>query len=179
MKSFGAATYGDRIAAIYDETYPADSNVERVASVLADLTGHADALELGIGTGRIALPLVRHGVAVSGIDSSGEMVKQMRAKPGGSAISVVIGDFANFQVEGRLGLVYVIFNRGLYTYPPTPAGRDASPYTFSGFTGQPTLPPPPAVAPSPDAIFLPNHLSRMFKAAFISAFFSTSHLPQW
>ncbi len=66
-------------------------------------------------------------------------------------------------------------------YVPTPRPQAAIPCRihFQVSQAQPTLPPPPAVAPSPDAMFLPNHLSRMFKAAFISAFFSTSHSPQW
>lgn len=110
MKGFGAATYGDRIAEAYDEIYPASPHVEQVTNALAKLAGHSDVLELGIGTGRIALPLAQRGVAVSGIDASGAMVKQLRAKPGGRTIPVTMGDFADFQVAGRFGLVFVVFN---------------------------------------------------------------------
>ena len=68
------------------------------------------ALELGIGTGRIALPLAARGVHVAGIDLSPDMVAELRAKPGGDAIAVAIGDFSSTRVEGAFSLVYVVFN---------------------------------------------------------------------
>jgi SAM-dependent methyltransferase len=77
---------------------------------LAELAGGGAALELGIGTGRIALPLAARGVRVHGIDLSPDMVAQLRAKPGGGDIPVAIGDFASTRVDGTFSLAYVVFN---------------------------------------------------------------------
>ena len=77
---------------------------------LADLAGHGAALELGIGTGRIALPLAARGVPVQGIDLSPDMVSQLQGKPGGDAIRVTIGDFASTRVEGTFRLAYLVYN---------------------------------------------------------------------
>jgi SAM-dependent methyltransferase len=84
--------------------------VEATVDVLAELAGHGPALELGIGTGRVALPLARRGVPVHGIDLSPDMVAQLRAKPGGDEIPVAIGDFATTRVDGAFTLAYVVFN---------------------------------------------------------------------
>ena len=77
---------------------------------LAELAGAGPALELGIGTGRIALPLAVRGVRVRGIDLSPDMVAQLRAKPGGDELPVTIGDFSATKVDGRFSLVYIVFN---------------------------------------------------------------------
>src|SRR5256714_11269448 len=84
--------------------------VEPAADFLAALAGDGAALELGIGTGRIALPLAERGVRVHGIDLSEAMVAQLRAKPGGEEIGVTIGDFATTRVGGRFSLAYLVFN---------------------------------------------------------------------
>ena len=84
--------------------------VDAVAEVLAGLAGGGRALELGIGTGRIALPLARRGVEVHGIDLSRAMVARLRAKPGGDAIPVAIGDFATTTMDGTFALAYLVFN---------------------------------------------------------------------
>jgi SAM-dependent methyltransferase len=84
--------------------------IESTVEFLAELSGGGAALELGIGTGRIALPLKARGVPVSGIDLSEAMVARLRAKPGGDDIPVVIGDFATTRVEGSFSLAYVVFN---------------------------------------------------------------------
>jgi SAM-dependent methyltransferase len=68
------------------------------------------ALELGIGTGRIALPLAARGVSVQAIDISEAMVARLRTKPGGAEIPVTIGDFATTRVEGVFSVVYLVFN---------------------------------------------------------------------
>ncbi len=109
-EGYDAATYGDRMADFYDElpTHPADADV--AARFLADMAEGGPALELGIGTGRVALPLAEHGVAVSGIDASAAMVARLRAKPGGAEIPVAIGDFADVAVDGRFALVFVAYN---------------------------------------------------------------------
>ena len=84
--------------------------VEPAVDFLAALAGKGRALELGIGTGRIALPLAQRGVPVHGIDLSEEMVARLRAKPGAEEIDVTIGDFATTQVDGTFSLAYVVFN---------------------------------------------------------------------
>jgi SAM-dependent methyltransferase len=101
------------VAARYDETSAwmfDPAVVEPAVDLLASLAGDGAALELGIGTGRIALPLAARGVCVRGIDLSGAMVARLRAKPGGDAIDVAIGDFATTTVEGTFSLAYLVFN---------------------------------------------------------------------
>ena len=112
MKDFQESTYGDRIAEVYDDIYGGLSSPERVdpvVDVLSELAGDGPALELGIGTGRIALPLAERGVEVHGIDASEAMVAKLRQKPGGAEIPVTLGDFVEVGVEGRYSLVYVVF----------------------------------------------------------------------
>jgi SAM-dependent methyltransferase len=105
--------FDERVAARYDEA-SADvfdpAVVEPVVDVLAELAGGGRALELGIGTGRIALPLAALGVAVHGIELSRAMVAQLRAKPGGDEIGVTIGDFATTSVDGTFAVAYLVFN---------------------------------------------------------------------
>jgi|SRR5262245_1730966 len=107
-EQYNESTYGDRIAEIYDQWHPsvADDLILR----LKELAGNGPVLELGVGTGRIALPLSNHGVAVHGIDASKEMIAKLTAKPGGDRISVTIGNFADIGVEGSYSLIFVIFN---------------------------------------------------------------------
>jgi SAM-dependent methyltransferase len=105
--------FGEDVAARYDES-SADmfdpAVLEPTVSFLAQLAGDGAALELGIGTGRIALPLSERGVRVVGIDLSEAMVAKLREKPGAERIEVAIGDFATTQVEGTFSLAYVVFN---------------------------------------------------------------------
>jgi SAM-dependent methyltransferase len=84
--------------------------VAATADFLAELAGDGAALELAIGTGRIALPLAARGVPVHGIDLSDDMVAQLRAKPGGAEIPVTIGDFATTRVGVGFSLAYLVFN---------------------------------------------------------------------
>jgi SAM-dependent methyltransferase len=84
--------------------------VDPVVSFLADLAGDGGALELGIGTGRIALPLSQRGVRVHGIDISSPMVAELQAKPGADEIDVTIGDFATTRVRGAFRLAYLVYN---------------------------------------------------------------------
>jgi len=105
--------FGERVAARYDELGPELSGTQEVGPVvdfLAELAGDGAALELGIGTGRIALPLAQRGVPVHGIDLSHAMVERMRAKPGGAEIGVTMGDFATTTVDGTFSLAYLVFN---------------------------------------------------------------------
>ncbi len=105
--------FGERVAARYDFS-DADmfdpAVVDPVVDLLAELAGEGAALELGIGTGRIALPLARRGIRVSGIDLSEAMVARLRAKPGGDELDVAIGDFATTTVDGRFSVAYLVFN---------------------------------------------------------------------
>ena len=105
--------FGEEVAAHYDD--PSDemfqpAGIEPVVDLLAELAGDGAALELGIGTGRIALPLAQRGVEVHGIDLSSAMVARLRAKPGGEEIPVVLGDFATARAEGTFSLAYLVFN---------------------------------------------------------------------
>lgn len=88
--------FGERVAAAYDESsaemFEPDV-VDATVAFLAGLAGGGRVPELGIGTGRIALPPARRGVPVHGIDMSRAMVARLRAKPGGDGIGVTIGDF--------------------------------------------------------------------------------------
>jgi len=108
MADYSEKTYGERIAGVYDQWY---SEFDPAAiDVLFKLSHGGRVLELGIGTGRIALPLSRSGVAVEGIDASEAMVKKLRAKPGGDIIPVKIGNFADLPMDGQYSLIYVVFN---------------------------------------------------------------------
>ncbi len=105
--------FGEDVAARYDD--PSDrmfaaSAITPVVDLLAGLAGDGDALELGIGTGRIAVPLSERGVRVHGIDLSTAMVARLRAKPGGEAIGVTIGDFAATRVDGTFTVAYLVYN---------------------------------------------------------------------
>ena len=84
--------------------------IEPVVDVLAELAGGGAALELAIGTGRIALPLAARGVPVHGIELSGPMVEQLRAKPGGDAIHVTLGDMTTARVDGTFRVAYLVYN---------------------------------------------------------------------
>jgi SAM-dependent methyltransferase len=101
-------TYGERIAAVYDELYPDCAEV--AVEVLAGLARGGRALELGIGTGRVAVPLAGRGVDVHGIDASPSMVERLRSKLGGDRFPVTLGDFAAVEVEGAFSLIFVVVN---------------------------------------------------------------------
>lgn len=105
--------FGEQVAQRYDASYgdmfdPAV--VEPVVDFLHTLAGEGAALELGVGTGRIALPLSARGVPVHGIDLSSAMARRLRDKPGGDAIPVAIGDFASTRVSSSFRLAYLVFN---------------------------------------------------------------------
>jgi SAM-dependent methyltransferase len=105
--------FGERVASHYDERLDAMSSPEVVGPVvdlLAEFAGDRGALEFGIGTGRIALPLAERGVRVAGIDNSEAMLARLRAKPGADAIEATLGDFADTRVDGEFSVVYLVFN---------------------------------------------------------------------
>jgi SAM-dependent methyltransferase len=100
-----ASRYDESAAKMFDPEV-----VDPAVDFLAQLAGTGRALELGIGTGRIALPLAERGVPVHGIDLSGAMVARLRAKPGSEEIAVTIGDFATTRLDGSFSVVYLVFN---------------------------------------------------------------------
>jgi len=105
--------FGERVASFYDERSAGMSDpavVGPVVEMLAGFAGEGGALELGIGTGRIALPLAERGVRVAGIDNSDAMLARLRAKPGAEGIEVALGDFASTRVESEFSVVYLVFN---------------------------------------------------------------------
>ncbi len=105
--------FGERVAARYDESVAEmfePAVVEPAVEFLAGLAGEGPVLELGIGTGRIALPLSQRGVRVHGIDLSSAMVERLRAKPGAEQIEVTIGDFATTRLDATFSLAYLVFN---------------------------------------------------------------------
>ena len=109
----GDGYFDERVAARYDESASEmfdPAVVDPVVDFLAGLAGGGRALELGIGTGRIALPLFQRGVPVHGIELSKAMVAELRAKPGGGDIGVTIGDFATATVDGSFSVAYLVFN---------------------------------------------------------------------
>lgn len=108
MTNYQQNTYGDEIAEVYDQLY-SDYDPACI-DFLAELAGPGPALELGIGTGRIALPLLHRAVALEGIDASQAMVAKLRAKPRGAEIDVLIGSFEQITIDRQFRLVYVVFN---------------------------------------------------------------------
>jgi SAM-dependent methyltransferase len=106
--------FGEPVAASYDDDSDVRFSEEHLAlesSLLAELAGERGrALELAIGTGRVALPLAMRGVEVHGIDLSEAMVARLRAKPGGDAIPVTIGDYTSTPAQGPFDLVYLVYN---------------------------------------------------------------------
>jgi SAM-dependent methyltransferase len=105
--------FGEEVAAAYDDSDDpmlSSQAIDPVVDFLVELAGVGRALELGIGTGRIALPLAGRGVPVHGIDLSEEMVARLRAKPGGDRIGVTIGDFATTRVDGTFTVAYLVYN---------------------------------------------------------------------
>lgn len=105
--------FGDDVARDYDESLSdmfAAPAVEPAVDFLAGLAAGGAALEFGVGTGRIALPLSARGVPVHGIDLSSAMLCRLQAKPGADRLEVTVGDFAHTRVPGEFALVYLVFN---------------------------------------------------------------------
>jgi len=108
MIDYSAETYGERIADVYDQWY---SEFDPASiDFLVELAKGGKALELGIGTGRMALPLSKAGLAVQGVDASESMVARLRSKPGAENIPITIATLPDIPVDGQFSLVYVVFN---------------------------------------------------------------------
>jgi SAM-dependent methyltransferase len=105
--------FGEHVAARFDERYAHQATpavVDPIVDFISELAGKGSALELGVGTGRIALPLAQRGVRVHGIDLSEAMVARLRAKPGAEKVDVTVGDFATTTVEGTYSVAYLVAN---------------------------------------------------------------------
>ena len=105
--------FDERIAKSYEAKWPElfePAMVDPVVDFLAELAGTGAALELGIGTGRLAIPLRRRGVPMHGIELSPDMVAELRTKPGSDDIGVTVGDFATTRVDGTFRLAYLVRN---------------------------------------------------------------------
>lgn len=100
--------FGEAAAGRYDESEA--EHFGPAVDLLVELAGDGPVLELGIGTGRIALPLAARGLRLHGIDLSKAMVAQLRSKPGAEEIDVTVGDFATTKVDGSFSLAYLVFN---------------------------------------------------------------------
>ncbi|MFF4470834.1 class I SAM-dependent DNA methyltransferase [Streptomyces sp. NPDC001599] len=118
-QQYGPTSYGEELADIYDDwivrlqddTEPTVRFLAGLAARVAKDTGESRVLELGVGTGRVALPLAAAaGVEVTGVDASAEMLERLRGKPGSDKVSLVHGDFVRPDVRGPFGLVYIVFN---------------------------------------------------------------------
>ena len=107
-EEYNESTYGNRVAEVYDQWHPVAS--PEMVATLTDLAGAGPVLEMGIGSGRVALPLAAQGLEVHGIDASEAMVARLRAKSGGDGIAVTIGNFAEVAVAAHYSLIFVAFN---------------------------------------------------------------------
>ena len=108
-----ADQFGPEVAARYDDSSDVEfdlTEIEKTVSFLANQAGQGPALEFGVGTGRIAIPLSGTGLAVTGVDLSPAMIGRLESKPGSEQIITEIGDFATTRVEGQFSLVYLVFN---------------------------------------------------------------------
>ncbi len=110
MDGFGPATYGDRIADLYDEWHEGIGDTDQTVEFLAALADGGPVLELGVGTGRVALPLAARGIEVVGIEGSEAMAAKLKEKEGGEAVRVFVGDFADTAVEGTFRVIFAAFN---------------------------------------------------------------------
>jgi SAM-dependent methyltransferase len=113
VQGYEPEAYGEAMADVYDEWYGGVSDVDATVAALTRLStaaGGGRVLELGVGTGRLALPLSAAGVEVAGIDISPAMVARLRAKPGGDRLDVVVGDMADDLPPGPYAIVFVAFN---------------------------------------------------------------------
>ncbi|MEI8237912.1 MAG: methyltransferase domain-containing protein [Actinomycetota bacterium] len=113
MRGYGDSSYGEGFADVYDDWYAGISDVPSTVAALArlaDEAGGGPVLELGVGTGRLAIPLAESGVEVYGVDSSPAMLARMAAKPGGSLVNGEVGDMVDGLPDGPFAVVFVAYN---------------------------------------------------------------------
>lgn len=129
MEANDARLYGESFADVYDDWYGDLGDLDACVALLADLAGEGPVLELGVGTGRLALPLAERGLEVHGVDASEAMLDRLRAKPGSERLAVTLGDMADPVIAGAepFGLVFVA-NNTLFNLPTA----DAQAACFAG-----------------------------------------------
>ena len=110
MERYGPEAYGERRADLYDAWYEDVLDPEACVDRLVELAGGGPVLELGVGTGRIALPLAERGLEVHGIDASPAMLERLRAKPGADRVHTHLGDMGEVAVDDEFPLVFVAAN---------------------------------------------------------------------
>jgi SAM-dependent methyltransferase len=110
VHGYDESTYGERFADVYDEWYLGISDVDATVAALVQLAAGGAVLELGIGTGRLAIPLAMTGLDVHGVDASEAMLAQLRAKPGAESVTAVFGDMAEDLPRGPFTLAFVAYN---------------------------------------------------------------------
>ncbi len=110
VEGYRPESYGDAIADVYDEWYPMDAEGEAAVEFLFEMSGGGPVLELGVGTGKLAIPLAERGLRVHGVDASPAMIERLRAKPGGERVTTTVGDMANDLPDGPFALVFVATN---------------------------------------------------------------------
>lgn len=110
VEGYDSSTYGDRFAEVYDDWYGSITDTEASITALRALAGDGPVLELGVGTGRLAVPLAAGGLEVTGVDASAAMLDALAAKPGGERVTAVLGDMAEPALDRRFSLVFVAYN---------------------------------------------------------------------
>ncbi len=111
MKGFDEATYGERIADVYDDWFGEITDTAACVEALQGWAGSGPVLELGVGTGRLAIPLANAGLQVTGVDASVAMLQRLAAKPGGGLVETIAGDMVDPQLDDRrFSLVFVAYN---------------------------------------------------------------------
>jgi SAM-dependent methyltransferase len=124
VDGYEAHTYGDRFADVYDDWYAEVTDVAACTQRVAELAGSGPVLELGVGSGRLALPLAARGLEVHGIDASRAMLDRLRAKPAGDRIRLTCGDMADLELTDSppFAVVLAAFNT-LFNLPTADAQR--------------------------------------------------------
>lgn len=111
VEGYDETTYGERFADVYDDWYGSITDTEACVEAVARLADGGPVLELGVGTGRLAIPLARRGLSVTGVDASPAMLAALSAKPGGDSVDAVLGDMTDPPVgEQRFSVAFVAYN---------------------------------------------------------------------
>lgn len=110
MSTYESTTYGDHWASFYDLIESPSLDTEGTVNCLSELAGSGTLLELGVGTGRVALPLVERGFPVHGIEASSAMIEELRKRPGVEGMKIIEGDFADLETSTPYSLVFAAYN---------------------------------------------------------------------
>ncbi|MGI9052925.1 MAG: class I SAM-dependent DNA methyltransferase [Ilumatobacteraceae bacterium] len=111
MEGYGRSSYGDAFADVYDEWYSASTDPEPIVELVTELAGLGGAvLELGVGTGRLAVPLAARGLAVHGVDASSAMLDRLRTRDPDRLVTVIEGDMVDDLPSGPFDVVLVAYN---------------------------------------------------------------------